>query len=137
MEHLIIESKFSEIDKVRSFLDKNLSHLNLSEEEYFAIELSLLEICTNIVRYAYPESKDKDKIFLKSWRENNTFFLEIKDNGIPFDPTEAKKPDINKILETEQVGGFGILISRQFMDGFDYKRKNKQNILTISKKFSA
>ncbi len=135
MEQLIIDSEFSEIDKVRNFLKKNLLNLNLSEEEYFTIELSLLEICTNIVRYAYPENKDK--IFLKTWRDKDKFFLEIRDNGIPFDPREAKEPDIKKILETEQVGGLGILISRQFMDGFDYKREHNQNILIMFKKISA
>jgi anti-sigma regulatory factor (Ser/Thr protein kinase) len=135
MEQLIIDSEFSEIDKVRSFLKKNLLNLNLSEEEYFTIELSLLEICTNIVRYAYPENKDK--IFLKTWRDKDKFFLEIRDNGIPFDPREAKEPDIKKILKTEQVGGLGILISRQFMDGFDYKREHNQNILIMFKKISA
>jgi len=135
MEQLIIDSDLSEIDKVRSFLKKNLLNLNLTEEEYFAIELSLLEICTNIVRYAYPEKKDK--IFLKTWRDKDKFFLEIRDNGIPFDPREAKKPDIKKILETEQIGGFGILLSRQFMDGFDYKREHNQNILIMFKKLSA
>jgi len=135
MEHLIIDSKFSEIDKVRSFLNEILLNLNLSEEEHFVIELSLLEICTNIMRYAYPEKKDK--IFLKTWREKDILFLEIRDNGIPFDPREAKEPDINEILETKQVGGFGIFISRQLMDGYDYKREHNQNILTIFKKVSA
>lgn len=131
MEQLIIESKLSELDKVRNFLRKNLLSSTISEEEYFTIELSLIEICTNIVRYAYPEKKDK--IFLKTWKEKENFFLEIRDNGIPFDPRKAKKPDIKKILKTEQVGGLGILISRKFMDGFDYKRTHNQNILIISK----
>lgn len=131
MEQLIIESKLSELYKVRNFLCKNLLRSTISEEEYFTIELSLIEICTNIVRYAYPEKKGK--IFLKTWKEKENFFLEIRDNGIPFDPRKAKKPDIKKILKTEQVGGLGILISRKFMDGFDYKRKHNQNILIISK----
>lgn len=135
MEQLIIDSEFSEIEKVRSFLKKNLLNLNLTEKECFTIELSLLEICTNIVRYAYPEKKDK--IFLKTWRDKDKFFLEIRDNGIPFDPRETKKPDIKKILESEQVGGFGILISRKFMDGFDYKREHNQNILIMFKKIPA
>jgi len=135
MEQLIIDSELSEIDKVRSFLKKNLLNLNLTEEKYFAIELSLLEICTNIVRYAYPEIKDK--IFLKTWKDKDKIFLEIRDNGIPFDPREAKKPDLDEIIETEKIGGFGILISRQFMDGFDYKRENNQNILVMFKKIQA
>lgn len=135
MEQLIIDSEFSEIDKVRIFLKKNLLNFNLSEEEYFTIELSLIEICTNIMRYAYPENKDK--IFLKTWRDEDRFILEIRDNGIPFDPREAKKPNIDKMLESKQVGGLGILISRKFMDGFDYKREHNQNILIMFKKIQA
>ncbi len=134
MEQLIIDSELSEIDKVRCFLKKNLLNFNLTEEKYFAIELSLLEICTNIVRYAYPEIKDK--IFLKTWKDKDNFYLEIRDKGIPFDPRDAKKRNINEILESEQVGGLGILISRHFMDGFDYKREQNQNILLMFKKIS-
>ena len=135
MEQLIIDSKLSEIDKVRDFLCKTLLDDHLSEEEYFTIELSLIEICTNIVRYAYPVKKDK--IFFKTWREKECFFLEIRDNGIPFDPRKAKKPDIKEILKTERVGGFGVMIWRKFMDGFDYKREQNQNILIISKIISS
>jgi len=131
MEQLIIESELSEIDKVRIFLKNNLPDSILSEEEYFTVELSLLEICTNIVRYAYPDKKDK--IFLKTWNEKKKIFFEIRNNGIPFDPKKAKKPDIDEILKSEQVGGFGVLISRKFMDGYDYKREDNQNILTIYK----
>lgn len=134
MEQLIIDSELSEIEQVRSFLKKNLSKLNFSEEEYFAIELSLLEVCVNIIRYAYPDKKDK--IFLKTWKDKDNFYLEIRDKGIPFDPRKAKKPNINEILKSEQVGGLGILISRQFMDGFDYKREHNQNILIMFKKIS-
>jgi len=131
MEQLIIESELSEIDKVRIFLKNNLPDSILSEEEYFTVELSLLEISSNIVRYAYPDKKDK--IFLKTWNEKKKIFFEIRNNGIPFDPKKAKKPDIDEILKSEQVGGFGVLISRKFMDGYDYKREDNQNILTIYK----
>ena len=134
MQELTVNSNLNDIDKVRDFLKVSLLDLRLSEEEYFAIELSLLEIYTNIVRYAYPEKKDK--IFLKIWREGQKVFFEIRDNGIPFDPTEAQKPDIDKIIATEKVGGFGILISRRLMDGFDYKREKSQNVLVLYKTIS-
>lgn len=134
MQELIVNSNLNDIDKVRDFLKLSLADLRLTEEEYFAIELSLLEIYTNIVRYAYPDKKDK--IFLKIWREDQKLFFEIRDNGIPFDPTEAREPDIDKIIATEKVGGFGILISRTLMDGFDYKREKSQNVLILYKTVS-
>lgn len=134
MQELTVNSNLTDIDKVRDFLKMSLGDLRLSEEDYFAIELSLLEIYTNIVRYAYPEKKDK--IFLKIWRKDQKVFFEIRDNGIPFDPTEVREPDIDKIIATEKVGGFGILISRTLMDGFSYKREKSQNVLVLYKTVS-
>ena len=134
MEQFVVESELTEMEKVRDFLKESLTGLKLTEEEYFAIELSLLEICTNIVRYAYPE--DKDKIFLKTWFTQEKVFLEIRDNGIPFDPSQVQKPDLDRIIQSEEIGGFGILLSRNFMDGFEYKRENDQNVLTMFKNIS-
>jgi anti-sigma regulatory factor (Ser/Thr protein kinase) len=134
MQELTVNSNLADIDKVRDFLKVSLEDLRLSEEDYFAIEISLLEIYTNIVRYAYPQKKDK--IFLKIWRKDQKVFFEIRDNGIPFDPTEIQEPDIDKIIVTEKVGGFGILISRTLMDGFDYKREKNQNVLILYKTVS-
>lgn len=134
MHELTVASSLSDIDKVRQFLKIKLADLEISEEDYFAIELSLLEIYTNIIRYAYPDKKDK--IFLKFWEKSQVLYFEIRDNGIPFDPTQAIKPDIEKIISSENVGGFGILISRTLMDGFSYKREKDQNVLLMHKNIS-
>lgn len=122
----------SELDKIRIFLKKTLAGLNISDTDYYKIELSLLEICINVILYAYPQ--EKGDIVIKSWEHKGKIFLEIKDKGIPFDPRKAKKPDILEIIRKEKVGGFGIFLSRELMNGFDYKRENNQNILTMSKK---
>ncbi len=129
---LKVFSELAEIEKIRSFLRENLKGLKISEKEYYQIELSLLEICINIVRYAYPQHKGE--IILKTWREKGKIFLEIRDNGIPFDPTKSSPPDLEEILTNEEKGGLGIFLSREMMDGFDYKRENNQNILTMYKK---
>ena len=131
MNTLKVVSNLSELNKIRAFLKQNLSILRLSEENYYIIELSLLEICINIIRYAYPETPGP--IYLKTWREQGRVFLEIRDDGIPFDPRDTKKPDLEDILRTGQKGGLGVFLTRKLMDGFDYSRKNGQNILTISK----
>lgn len=132
MHTLSVKSSLSDMDKIRLFLKDSLEDILLSEEVYFMIEVSLVEVCTNIIRYAYPGTTGE--IFLKIWLEEKTFFLEVADDGIPFDPSQEKEPDIQKIIEMQQKGGMGIHIFRKFMDGFDYKRKNNQNILTMYKK---
>jgi anti-sigma regulatory factor (Ser/Thr protein kinase) len=132
MKTLTVVSDLAELDKIRAFLKENLSSLAISENDYYAIELSMLEICVNIIRYAYPQ--DRGEIHLKTWEENDKFYLEISDNGISFDPSSVEDPDLEKMISNGQKGGFGIFLARKLMNGFDYKRENDQNILTIFKK---
>ena len=131
MSTLTIRSDLSELNKIREFLKRNLQILNLSEEDYYIIELSLLEISINIIRYAYPD--EQGKIFLKTWKDEDRVILEIRDNGIPFDPRQTKQPDIDQIMKSGKKGGLGVFLTRKLMDGFTYERVDDQNILTIYK----
>ena len=131
MNSLKITSDLAELDKIRDFLDETLQPLNISDKDYFKIELSLREVCINIILYAYPQ--EKGDIMLKAWQQEGKMFLEIRDNGIPFDPKKLKVPDIEEIIKQERKGGLGVYISRTFMDGFDYKREDNQNVLVIYK----
>lgn len=128
---LTVKSDMSEIEKVRRFLEKTLNSLSLSEEAYYLIELSILEMCINIIRYAYP--KEKGNIVLKIWNQKKKIFFEIRDWGIPFDPREAKEPDVREMVKQGQTGGLGIFLSRRLMNGFEYRREESQNILLMYK----
>jgi anti-sigma regulatory factor (Ser/Thr protein kinase) len=132
MESLTIAAQLAEIDRAREFLRNSVRGLALSEEEFFKVDLALVEICTNIILYAYPE--EKGEIQIGFWLDSDRIYLEIRDSGIPFDPSQAQKPDIENIIRAEQKGGLGIYLSRTFMDGFDYKRRKGQNVLTLMKK---
>jgi anti-sigma regulatory factor (Ser/Thr protein kinase) len=135
MATLTVKSDLSELNKVRYFLEENLKRLNLSEDDFYKIELSVVEMYTNIIRFAYPQGKGE--IALKTWHKEGRIFLEIRDSGIPFDPTKEKTPDLEEILNQGKKGGFGIFLSRKFMDSFSYRRENNQNVLTMSKKYKA
>ncbi len=131
MNTLKIASDLAELDRMRAFLKKSFEGLSVSDKDYFKIELALLEICVNIIRYAYPD--DKGEIFLKIWQSEEKMFLEIRDWGVPFDPRRLKEPDIQESIRSEKKGGLGVFLSRKLMDGFDYKREKDQNVLTIYK----
>jgi len=133
MNILKVKSKLSELEKVRSFLKETLEGKDVSEKNYYIMELSLVEVCTNIVKYAYP--KNNGTIYLKSWIKKNKVFFEIKDDGIPFDPRSIKKPDISEIIEKEKKGGLGVFLIRSLMNNVEYQRKKNQNVLFMSKSF--
>jgi len=134
MKELKITNELLEIQKIRAFLKENLKNTDLSAEEYFFVELSLLEMCINVMSYAYPE--EKGDISLKIWQKEKKVFFEIRDWGVPFNPKKSRAPNIEEIIRDGKKGGLGIFLSRTFMDGFTYKRENGQNILTMYKKIS-
>lgn len=131
-DELKVKNDMAEVDKIRNFLRNKLKELNLSDKDYYKIEVSLLEIVLNIIRYAYPQ--EEGDIFIKTWQEEGKIFIEIRDHGIPFDPRKAELPDIKELIKNEKVGGLGIFLSRKLMDSFEYKRERNQNILTMYKK---
>jgi anti-sigma regulatory factor (Ser/Thr protein kinase) len=128
---LTVKSELADIEKIRVFLEMTLKDLHLSEEAYYLIELSILEMCINIVRYAYPG--EKGEITIRIWNRGKKIFFEIKDWGIPFDPRKVPEPDVREMVKQGQTGGLGIFLSRQLMNGFEYKREKDQNILLMFK----
>ena len=135
MKTLQVKSELREIDKVRKFMRRVLRGLELTEEDVYKVELSLVEMCTNIVRYAYPESRGN--IYIRTWREDARLYLELRDDGVAFDPRSVKKPSMREMLSGERMGGLGIFLARRLMDGFDYRCEAGQNVLTMSKKAAA
>lgn len=133
MNTLKVKSELSELKKVRAFLKEALEGRDVSEKNYYIMDLALVEVCINIIKYAYP--KNKGTIYLQSWIEKNKVFFEIKDDGIPFDPRSIKKPDISEIIEKEKKGGLGVFLIRSLMNSVEYHRKKDQNVLLMSKSF--
>ncbi len=132
MKTLQVKSELRELDRIRQFVRRALGGLELSEEDVYKVELSLVEMCTNIIRYAYPGARGE--ISVRTWHEDARLYLELRDSGIAFDPRTVKKPSMREMLSGERMGGLGIFLARRLMDGFDYRREDDQNILTMYKK---
>jgi serine/threonine-protein kinase RsbW len=132
MNTLTVRSELRELDKVRAFLKANLAGLELSEEDAYKVELSLVEMCSNIMRYAYPHARGE--ILVSAWQKDGKFYLEVRDSGIPFDPRQVKRPTLEEMISREQMGGLGIFLARKLMDGFSYRREDDQNVLVMYKK---
>ena len=135
MNTLTVQSELRELGKVREFLKENLAGLDLNEEDIYKVELSLVEMCSNIMRYAYPG--DKGEIVISAWHEEGKFYLEVRDGGVPFDPRQVKRPTLDEMISREQMGGLGIFLARKLMDGFLYRREDDQNVLVMYKKAEA
>ena len=69
------------------------------------------------------------------WDEDGEITLEFIDGGIPFNPLDKADPDISLPLEQREIGGLGIFLVREMMDDVAYTYVNKENRLTIKKKY--
>lgn len=129
---LVTRANLSVLDRVRAFVRSRLKQLGFNEKDAFRVELALHEICVNIALYAYPGRKGE--LRLASWMEADRIVFEVRDDGIPFDPSAAPPPDMEAKARAGRPGGLGIYFYMTFLDGVAYRREGRENILTVFKR---
>ena len=120
------------IDFARSFAPQDIS-----QEEANKIDLAIEEIFVNISHYAYKElggSGDVEIVCQKLGERKIS--VAFKDSGIEFNPLAKGDPDFTESAETRKLGGFGIYLTKKFMDSVSYERQDGKNILTLVKTFA-
>lgn len=129
---LRVRADLTEVDRVRVFLRESLQGLAVTEEDAMKLELSLHEIIVNIAMHAYPQGNGEMSVRL--WIDDGTFYMEIRDWGIPFDPADRPPPDLDEKIRRGTRGGLGVFLFKTLMDGYTYTRDSGENILTTYKK---
>lgn len=120
--------------KVYDFLNLQLKNSKVSHSDASRILLASEEIFVNISNYAYEEKKGNVIInFVCS--NSSPVVVEIKftDEGVKFDPTKVKMPDVNLDLNQRKIGGLGLFIVNKVMNKVEYKYENSSNNLIITK----
>lgn len=96
------------------------------------LNLVLEEAVSNVIFYAFND-QEKHEINITFNIESNVLTIEITDDGIAFDPTLRKQPDLTLPAEERPIGGLGIFLISKIMDTVKYSRHNNNNILTLIK----
>lgn len=133
---ITIQSRLSELDKIRSFIYDKFSDNEISEKDIFNLALAVDEACTNIIKYAHKDNLSKP-INLEFIKSDNEITIKIYDEGKPFDPSIAEIPDLEKHIKSFARGGLGIHIIRSVIDQIKYipaDNYNKKNTLELKKK---
>jgi len=128
---LTIPAALTAVDRARGFLKDVLRTSALSEDDRFQLDLVLVEIIINIVRYGYPA--EAGEIHLSIDVGPDEVRLEFRDRGISFDPRSAPEPALEKLLSGGRRGGLGIHLVRKFTDEMSYRRDGEENVLSLRK----
>ena len=135
VKELMIEAKTENLHRVFDFVTGELSSYILQPKTVRQIKLCVEEIFLNIANYAYHPDTGFAKITVKVDNEDEALrvMISFTDKGNPFNPLSVASPDVEAELEERNVGGLGIFLVKNAVDGLAYEYTDGQNILTIEK----
>lgn len=99
------------------------------------ILLCVDELITNIIAHAYND-KEEHAVLLESRILDDRIELELRDDGVAFDPTTQTRPNTNLSVESRDIGGLGIHLVMTLMDKVEYQREGDYNVLKVTKKLN-
>jgi anti-sigma regulatory factor (Ser/Thr protein kinase) len=96
------------------------------------IELIFEEWLTNVQQYGLAGNQNPE-IRVVIQEEKDLGHLEVTDNGVAFDPTRQKDPDLRVPVEERTIGGLGIFMIKRLSRSMLYERRDEWNRLVILK----
>jgi serine/threonine-protein kinase RsbW len=120
---------------IRDFVTEYLNAYALSDILLNQIVLAVDEICANLIIHANQEDPSKF-IVLQIQKIQSSVNFEIADNGIAFNQTNYREPNIQEYVKIGKKGGVGIALVNRIMDRVEFKTVNGRNICYMSKEIN-
>ena len=130
----IFSARKDALPEVMAFTEQCLESFGCAMKNQVAICIAVEEIFVNIASYAYGEGSGEACLSFGFDEAERLMTLEVKDEGIPFNPLQKAEPDITLSADEREIGGLGIFITKKTMDTVSYRYENGKNILTMTKK---
>jgi anti-sigma regulatory factor (Ser/Thr protein kinase) len=127
---LEIGNRLDELGRATAWLEAFAGAAALPAETRYALDVGLNEAVTNVISYAYPDAAEH-RILLRLERVGDAVWLEVEDDGAPFDPLQQAPPAPPTTLADAPIGGLGIHLIRSMFDECRYRRENGRNRLTL------
>ena len=126
-----IQSNFKELPKLTESIRESCRRYNYDDGFQNDIRLVLEEIVVNIIKHGYNDCPDQ-RIDLEIEFNSSEWKMTVEDQGIPFNPLNFRRVNINHSLQDMHIGGQGIHLVKQISKSIEYKRlANNKNRLTV------
>ena len=133
-KELTLEAKIENIPQFIALVDEYLESIDFSMKSQMQIDVALDEILSNVALYAYKEAPAIGNMSLViEGDKEGPVVITISDEGIHYNPLEAKDPDITASVEDRDIGGLGIFMTKKLMDNVEYNFKEGKNVLILTK----
>jgi anti-sigma regulatory factor (Ser/Thr protein kinase) len=129
---IALRSDVAELDRVSRRLTEFGAQHRVDPPVLRDLNLALEEILANIIAYGYADDREHE-IRVRLSAGEGEVRVDVEDDGRPFNPLDAPEPDTSAPLAERPVGGLGIHLVRNLMDGLEYRRQGDRNLLTMRK----
>jgi anti-sigma regulatory factor (Ser/Thr protein kinase) len=120
------------VGRMEGFLKRN----GIDAHAFAGLDLAVDELLTNVVSYAFRDGA-RHRIDVEFDFSRGRLSIEIRDDGVPFNPLDIPPPKLDGELAEREVGGLGMHFVRNIADEITYRREANWNILTLSKNMAA
>jgi anti-sigma regulatory factor (Ser/Thr protein kinase) len=133
MMRLVIDSQLSEIRRATKLVDEFKAHHGLADNDANAIHVVLDEILSNSIRHGLAGAASH-AIAVTLELSGGEIMVEVEDDGVAYDPTQAPAPVLAGTLGERQEGGLGLAFVRQLTDSIEYRRIDGRNRLMLRRR---
>ena len=134
MPNVTFPARFEFLDEIREFVAEVAREGGFTEKEIYSLQLAADEAASNIIEHAYQGVSNADLDVTCDMR-GDTLTITMHDDGISFDPSKVKKPNLKADLSDRQIGGLGVYLMRKLMDEVRYESNSRTgNLLTMTKR---
>lgn len=120
MNRITCEATQASLSEIMAFVARETADARLDAETVTSVRLAAEEVCSNIIRYAYPPGSP-GPVDVSVARESGAVIVTVEDRGVPFDPASAPAPLLEGDWQTRGIGGLGWHLVRSVMDEVRYE----------------
>ena len=123
MNKLVIPGKLESLPQIRQYVAEASASAALGAGRGYGLGLAVDEIATNIIVHGYREHGLSGDLCLSVEMTDTELRLIMEDTSPSFDPRSLAPPkdQLDKPLEQRPIGGLGVYLAFQSIDGFDYR----------------
>jgi len=135
MMRLVIDSRLSEIRRASELVDEFKARHGLADDDANAIHIVLDEVLSNSIRHGLGGA-ESHAIAVMLDLSDGEITIEVEDDGVAYDPTQAPAPVLAGTLEERTEGGLGMTFVRGLTNSIEYQRIDGRNRLVLRRRIA-
>ena len=128
-----LANDLQELARIAERIDEFCDDRNLGPQIGYAVNLSVDEILTNTISYGYDDGEPHEIEIVVSM-QGDAIVVVIVDDSAAFDLSQTPDADVESSVEERALGGLGLFLVHQMMDGVEYRHMGGRNVVTLTKK---